>query len=129
MQLSPNFTSTEFACKCGCGFDTPGPALVAGLQHLRDAIEKPIVILSGCRCAKHNAAEGGAKRSMHIAGKAADIRVQGMPTRELYAVASRVPQFAGFGVDDARNFLHVDTRTVSARWCYCDGKQTPFFEV
>ncbi|MEN6585978.1 MAG: D-Ala-D-Ala carboxypeptidase family metallohydrolase, partial [Sulfuricella sp.] len=77
-RLSPNFTRAEFACKCGCGFAEPDPALVTGLQALRDALGKPIIITSGCRCAKHNTAEGGAKRSMHVAGKAADIRVARM---------------------------------------------------
>ncbi len=129
-QLSPNFTRAEFACKCGvCGFDTPDPALVAGLQALRDALGKPIIITSGCRCAKHNTAEGGAKRSMHVAGKAADMKVPGMTARALYAAARKIPQFRGFGVDDARGSLHVDVRAVTARWCYVGGKQTSFIEV
>lgn len=128
-QFSANFTRAEFACRDRCGFDTPDPALVTGLQALRDALGKPIVITSGCRCAKHNTAEGGAKRSMHVAGKAADIKVAGMSARQLYAAARLIPQFRGFGVDDARGFLHVDVRALTARWCYRGGKQVAFVEA
>lgn len=125
-RLSPHFTRAEFACKCGCKFASPDPALVAGLQALRDALDKPVIITSGCRCAKHNAAAGGAKGSMHVAGKAADIRVAGMGARELYEAAVRVPQFRGFGVDLARGFVHVDVRDVTARWMYQGGRTIPF---
>ncbi len=128
-RLSANFTRSEFACHCGCGFAAPDPALVTGLQSLRDALGKPVVVISGCRCARHNTAEGGARRSMHVAGKAADIRVAGMTARELYAAACQIPQFRGFGVDDSRGFLHVDVRALTARWCYRDGKQVAFVEA
>lgn len=127
--LSANFSRREFRCRCGCGLDTPDPALVTGLQALRDALSKPVTVTSGCRCPKHNTAEGGARRSMHVAGKAADIKVAGMTARQLYEAARRIPQLRGFGVDDARGFLHVDVRAVTARWSYRDGKQTPFIEV
>lgn len=126
--LSRSFSRAEFACRCGCGFDHVDPALIFGLQRLRDAIGLPIVILSGCRCATHNAAEGGAKRSQHVDGRAADIRVAGKTARELYALARGVPQLRGFGVDDERGFLHVDTRDVGMRWCYRGGRQAAWHE-
>jgi uncharacterized protein YcbK (DUF882 family) len=128
-QLSKNFSRAEFSCRCGCGFGAIDPALVTGLQVLRDTIGKPIVIVSGCRCAKHNAKVGGAAKSQHVSGKAADIRVAGIPPRLLYVEASRVPQFRGFGVDDERGFLHVDTRPVTARWCYERGREIPWREA
>jgi uncharacterized protein YcbK (DUF882 family) len=127
--MTLNFKRPEFACKCGCGFDAIDPDLVNGLQWLRAEIGKPIVITSGCRCAKHNAAERGARGSMHLTGKAADVRVAGMSARQLYAAAREIPQLRGFGVDEERGFLHVDTRAVPARWCYTGGRQAPWREV
>lgn len=126
MRLSAHFDSIEFACRCGCGFDTPDPALVAGLQALRNMLGRPVIVTSGCRCARHNATVGGARASLHVAGKAADIRVSGMSARELYAAARQIPQFRGFGIDDARGFLHVDTRQLTALWSYAGNKAVPY---
>lgn len=50
-------------------------ALVANiLDPLREAYGKPIVVTSGYRCPKLNKAVGGAAKSQHITGEAADIR-------------------------------------------------------
>ncbi len=127
-QLSPNFTRGEFACRCNCGFAAVSPELVAGLQALRDQLQKPVIILSACRCAAHNAAEGGARASQHVQGRAADIRVPGLSAREVYAAAATIPQFHGIGVDDERNFVHVDVREKPARWCYRAGREAAWQE-
>ena len=44
------------------------------LDPLREAYEKPIIVNSGYRCPKLNAAVGGAASSQHVKGEAADIR-------------------------------------------------------
>ena len=50
-------------------------ALVANvLDPLRELYGKPIVVTSGYRSLKLNKAVGGASRSQHCSGKAADIR-------------------------------------------------------
>lgn len=50
-------------------------ALVSNvLDPLREAFGKPIVVTSGYRCQKLNRAVGGAARSQHCKGEAADIR-------------------------------------------------------
>lgn len=72
-QLTPNFKRSEFACKCGCGFDSIDLRLVNMCQTIRDRIGKPIKINSACRCAKHNAKCGGVKNSTHTLGYAADL--------------------------------------------------------
>lgn len=132
-QLSPHFKRSEFACRDLCGFDTPAPALVAGLELWRVAIGKPIMLTSGCRCAAHNKAVGGAPNSTHLPdkdgfGRAVDAKVKGMTAREMYESARKIPQFRAFGVDDQRALLHIDTRLVPCRWCYRDGKHGPWFE-
>ena len=54
------------------------------LQPLRDAVGKPISISSGYRCAKLNKAIGGAAKSQHILGQAADIKANWMSNAELF---------------------------------------------
>ena len=44
------------------------------LQPIRDAWGKPIIVTSGYRCPKLNAAVGGVKDSQHLLGQAADIK-------------------------------------------------------
>lgn len=50
--LTPHFSRSEFACKCGCGFDHISLELVSKLECLRSIIRQPIIINSGCRCPK-----------------------------------------------------------------------------
>ena len=50
-------------------------ALVANLlDPLREVYGKPIIVTSGYRCVKLNRAVGGAAKSQHTQGQAADIR-------------------------------------------------------
>ncbi len=128
--MTANFRRAEFACRCGCGFDAISPVLVGELQRLRDQVGG-IFILSGCRCAKHNAAVGGAAHSQHVIGLAADIRIWGMTVRQMYAAAVVEGGFHGFGVDDERGFLHVDVRATvdKVRWCYAGGWEVAWHEV
>lgn len=71
------FRPEEFRCKhCGRGGVTP--LLVFYLDMLRAAYGNPIHVNSGFRCAEHNAKVGGARRSRHMIGCAADISVTDM---------------------------------------------------
>lgn len=101
--LSAHFSRREFACH-HCGAVEVAPALVEALERLRSAVRRPVYIISGYRCRQHNAAVGGASRSMHLYGKAADLSI---------ALAT-VPQAlaAGFtGVGHRRGWaVHVDVR-------------------
>ena len=63
--ITTNFDRSEFACKCGCGYDNIDVSLVLDLQRIRNRFGRPIVVTSGCRCEKHNAAEGGSPLSDH----------------------------------------------------------------
>ena len=81
--LTPNFSSTEFTCECGCGFGLQDTRLAEVLQRLRDYLnetyEKGItIIISGrVRCAAHNATiKGAAPKSKHIEGIACDFKTK-----------------------------------------------------
>mgnify|MGYP001368224740 CR=1 FL=1 len=64
--MTPNFSKSEFACRCGCGEDRISPDLVERLQLTRDAFGRGIKINSGCRCVEHNKKEGGSPTSSHL---------------------------------------------------------------
>ena len=76
-KLSKNLTVREITCKCGCGFDKINPKVVETFQAIRDLWDKPIVITSACRCAKHNKKVGGSPKSQHMLGNALDMVTSG----------------------------------------------------
>lgn len=113
--LTKNFSRSEFACRCGCGFDDINKFLVAKLQVLRDKIGVPIMINSGCRCQKHNDAIGGAKFSYHIRGLAADIKNPSIDLKIFFFEAEKIG-FFGLGYYPEQDFLHVDEADKIRRW-------------
>ncbi len=108
------FGREEFACTCGCGFDTVDAELLMVIQMLRFMVNEPITITSGCRCKEHNTKIGG-KNSQHLLGRAVDIVVKGLHPHEVYRVLNdQYPQQYGIGKYDT--FTHIDTRGTKARW-------------
>ena len=126
--LSEHFSRREFACSCGCGLDTPTHALIVALEQLRSAAGRPVRVLSGLRCAAHNAKIGGNPASRHLTGEAADIACAAMPLSELVVIAAGTPAFygGGIGVYPGGRFAHVDVRGSTARWGHVDGRYTDF---
>lgn len=84
--------------------------LLYGMQRwdaLLTGRSKPIIVNSGYRTPSHNARlEGAARNSMHLYGRAADIRIQGRSTHEVAKMAGFFG-FGGVGIYDT--FTHVDT--------------------
>ena len=81
--LSRRFSRHEFACRCGCGFDTVDHELIIVLERMGDHFEDlhngkrvKIHINSGARCPAWNKAQGGADTSQHLFGRAADHWVE-----------------------------------------------------
>lgn len=114
--ISTHFNRDEFACKCGCGFDTVDAELVTVLEDLRARLRgKPIKINSACRCVRHNAKVGGAENSVHRTGKAADIVVKGF---DADTVADCLEELYPdrYGIGRYPSFVHIDVRKEKARW-------------
>lgn len=121
-KLSENFYRDEFECRCGCGYGMISTRLVQGLQRLRDIIDAPIHVNSGCRCVEHNAAVGGSKKSQHVLGKAADITANFHSPEDLAEIAEDMFEFSDSGIGLYDNFLHLDVRNGKARWDYRKNK-------
>lgn len=113
--LTDHFSRHEFACRCGCGFDGVDPELVTLLEEIRQHYDRPVIVQSGCRCENHNRRVGGAVLSWHRYGKAADIRVKGLPPEYIADYLEECyPDTLGIG--RYRWWTHVDIRQKRARW-------------
>ena len=112
--FSPYFRRDEFACNCGCGFDTVDKETLMVLKSIREYFG-PVYITSGCRCTEYNAEVGGSPDSQHTYARAADIQVSGASPDEVYEFAAR--EFPSLSIGRYDTFTHIDTRTKGpARW-------------
>lgn len=135
MELSPNFDLVEFACKCPgwCNLshtkihryktlnDIP-PAerkialrlmklCTSVLELVRAKFGKAVTILSGYRCPRWNARCGGATRSKHMNGEAADIFIKDQNLREVYNYGVKhVLAVGGSEFYEEQRFVHFDIR-------------------
>lgn len=100
--LSKNFSRSEFRCHHCDRLDLLDPELVKVLQRLRDAIGKPLRVVSGFRCCTANRQVGGIEHSQHLFGRAADI-----PRGLVTATMARRAGAVGAGVR-AGWVIHVD---------------------
>ena len=105
----PHFSEAELACH-HCGVNECTQALVDALEAFRAVAGKPVVVSSAYRCPQHNADSGGAGKSEHVEGLAADIRVNGMTATELEAAARKIHAIRGIGRNDHQQYIHVDVR-------------------
>lgn len=114
--LSAHFGRHEFACQCGCGFDTVDAELVSVLERMRLELRaSEVVVTSGCRCVRHNLSVGGAEKSLHRSGKAADVKVGGVgPDAVADYFEAVYPDKYGIGRYHGRT--HIDVRPDPARW-------------
>jgi len=119
MMITQHFSSVEFACHDGIAYppewitDRLFP-LCQALEAIRAACgDRPVTIISGYRTPEHNAAVGGASKSQHMEGRAADIAVEGMAPSDVHAAtldlfnAGKI-SIGGLGVYPA--WVHVDVR-------------------
>lgn len=123
MQITKNFKLSELEFS-----DAIPPELVANaiellknLQVIRDHFQRPIVIISGYRSPARNAQVGGADKSQHLEAKAADIKIAGVPTEEIYnridkLISQGLVKQGGLGKYIKSGFVHYDIRGSKARW-------------
>ena len=119
--MSEHFKSEEFWCKCNepdCdGRRDPHPGLVLELEVMRQLYGKPIVITSGIRCPKQNAAVGGVKDSEHLTGEGADLACPTSTDRYAMLIAATRAGFRRVGI--GKTFMHVGvSRTLQRDVCW-----------
>ncbi|WP_257542543.1 D-Ala-D-Ala carboxypeptidase family metallohydrolase [Sphingobium sp. CFD-1] len=115
MYKSKYFKPEEFSCHCGCGLSEVSDVLLEELDSVREHFGVPISITSGRRCDAHNRAVGGAPKSQHKDGTAADIKVKGVPPTVVYKYLNN--RYAKkYGVGLYSTFVHFDVRPQKARW-------------
>jgi len=121
----PNFSPGEFNCKCGEHCDGPSPHtaktrhLAWTLQQIRNEIGFPVRINSAYRCKQHNANVGGASKSKHLEGIAADLDVVGVPPKQVADVVAKLMETGAIpngGLGRYNTFTHIDIREAPARW-------------
>ena len=119
-KISKNFQYKEFDCHgqgC-CSTTIIDEKLVEYVQQIRDHFGKPVTITSPYRCEVHNRRVGGATKSYHMRGQAADIVVQGVSSREVAKYAESIG-ILGIGLYETSKdgyFTHIDTRTTKSFW-------------
>lgn len=128
MPSSLHFSASELACEC-CQQNLCRQEVYDMLEEFRALVGKPVIVTSGYRCLSHNTTVGGAPRSQHTLGTAADIRVEGMTAAELEAIARKCNLVCGIGRNDHEQFLHIDCRSGGvAAWCYSEnGAQCAYY--
>jgi zinc D-Ala-D-Ala carboxypeptidase len=102
----PSFTPQEMACK-GTGRLMLDPDAMDKLQALRTRLGRPLIITSAYRSPEHNRAVGGASRSMHMQGRAFDVRQENHDPGA-FIEAARAVGFTGIGTYPRSGFIHVD---------------------
>lgn len=112
--VSEHFSWSEFACHCrgryaDCRRIRLHHSLVTGLERYRARVGRPVSIVAGYRCPRHNAAVGGATSSQHLYGAAADVEYALAD-----AVVAKLRVFSGIGRSRKTGKVrHVDVRHVS----------------
>lgn len=123
MKLTDNFRLEEFESRDGLPFPDEViynvQELAHNLQIIRNEIKVPIQINSGYRSPSHNKAIGGASKSQHLLGKAADIVVHEMSPDKVRDVILRLMkngQIQSGGLKAYGSFTHYDIRGHYVTW-------------
>lgn len=90
--------------------------LLYKLQETLQVYNKPFSIISGYRSPLsnsllHSQSSGVARNSLHMQGKAVDIRIEGVDTRYIREAAMSLQQ-GGVGYYPSSDFVHVDTGSI-----------------
>lgn len=112
----PHFKREEFNCKCGCGANNINFKLVQILEDIRSHFGgNPVIITSGTRCQKHNAAVGGIRGSKHLTGQAADFYIKNVTTKNLLnytktLVSSGILNYTYTNSKNMKGVVHIDIK-------------------
>lgn len=129
MNLTKNFSITEFHCKDGSEMPLEVfnnvTDLAVQLEIVRAHFNAPVTINSAYRSPVYNREAGGAPNSQHLSGRAADIVIDGVTPDEVadaieFLIDEGLLKEGGLGRYDT--FTHYDIRGTKARWDYRSNK-------
>lgn len=121
--ITPHFAWSDIVCPC-CQRVMLTDQLwrhMDALEALREQLDFGLIINSGYRCPKHNAAVGSSKNSQHMIfatdvrpAYSGDIRLDNARLETLF---DRAEAHGFTGIGRYRTFAHLDMRTGgNARW-------------
>lgn len=114
-RLTSHFTVAEFACGDGSDPVFVDTRLVLVLESIRTRFNRPLRIHSGYRTPGYNRKVGGAARSQHLLGTAADVSLPGVSPAEVAKFARQLmPDWGGVGT--YQTFTHIDVRPKRTDW-------------
>ena len=123
IKITKNFYLDEFTCKDKSDISVKVfnniLKLATQLQIIRDNAMASITINSAYRSPKYNKKIGGASKSKHMLGKAADITITGMTPDETVDLIKRLIEQGKIlqgGLGRYTSFSHYDIRGTKARW-------------
>ena len=107
--MTPHFSKSELACRCGCGM-LPKQDFMDKVEGLRVLYDKPMPVNSAARCPAWNAqVSSTGLNGPHTTGRAIDTEVS---RGEAYALLRLALErgFTGIGVNQKGNkrFMHID---------------------
>jgi len=121
-KLHKNFMAYDFRCPC-CGYALINLEMVIVAQHVRNLVNRVVLVNSGWRCPRHNAEINGADYSTHMLGDAADLTWANIKPMlldpEFRAKIRKIPGLKGIGW--GKTFLHIDVwseRKGLVEWSY-----------
>ena len=106
------FKREEFRCKCGGKYCNGFPVemkedVVRIADDARAHFGNPAHVVSGLRCSRWNAHEGGVGNSQHMYGEAIDLRIDGVDSETLRQyVSSRPKHRYSYRINDTN--VHFD---------------------
>lgn len=103
--LSAHFSRWEFAEHDNGATTTIDPKLLDVLETLRAITGQPLQIVSGYRSPTYNRRVGGAAKSQHLYGRAADVKPGRFTVRQALAAGA-----TGVGYDRRGWVVHIDVR-------------------
>ena len=128
--LSEHFDQKDFVCRCP---ECKGQeykihlGLIGALEMIAEHFKKKVEVLSGFWCESYYESLKKDKRSFHLKGKAAHIRIEGVSPAEIFKFAESIPELRGVGLYIKEGFVHVDTRPEEKKgmWVKDGGKYIP----
>jgi len=95
-------------------------------EAIREEYGHPIMVNSWYRCIRHNKHVGGTFGSLHMTGRAMDIRPHANDLKELYKACEKFAP-PGLGTYPEKGFIHVDIGNRYQRWVMRNGKHVFLF--